>query len=225
MNTEAELLHEEKRKAHEEAGRDSNAPYIPDMAEARVEAERKREEFRREATEEYMADLGGRIGDEGFEKMSREELTFWGTIKAKVQQFLDKFLQGLKIVKGIRLNDKDLSYILFRSWKHAQEGKSSLRSDHNKTGIFAEAEDVAKPIGTRFADGMKNPSWKEKARALTDTKNPIQNETYNAPKDSRMPHRKDAALDSRSQSDAAKVRNISESLKILEGKLRERYLR
>ncbi|MBD5341549.1 MAG: hypothetical protein HDR94_08240, partial [Bacteroides sp.] len=90
VNAEAERLHEEKRKAHEEAGRDSNAPYIPDMAEARVEAERKREEFRKEATEEYMADLGGRIGDEGFEKMSREELTFWGTIKAKVQQFLDK---------------------------------------------------------------------------------------------------------------------------------------
>ena len=141
------------------------------MAEARVEAERKREEFRREATEKYTADLGGRIGDEGFEKMSREELTFWGTIKAKVQQFLDKFLHGLKIANGIRLNDKDLSYILFRSWKHAQEGKSSLRSDHNKTGIFAEAEDVARRIGTRFADGMKNPSWKEKARALTDTKN------------------------------------------------------
>ena len=60
VNAEAERLHEEKRRAHEEAGRDSNAPYYGDMAEARVEAERKREEFRREATEEYMADLGGR---------------------------------------------------------------------------------------------------------------------------------------------------------------------
>ena len=41
VNAEAERLHEEKRKAHEEAGRDSNAPYYGDMAEARVEAERK----------------------------------------------------------------------------------------------------------------------------------------------------------------------------------------
>ncbi|MDE6071683.1 MAG: hypothetical protein K2G53_03930, partial [Muribaculaceae bacterium] len=150
--------------------------------------------------------------------------TFWGTIKAKVQQFLDKFLQGLKIAKSIRLNDKDLSYILFRSWKHAQEGKSSLRSDHNKTGIFAEAEDAAKRIGTRFADGMKNPSWKEQARALTDTKKTDSERDIQRPEGLAQPCRS-TALDSRSQSDAAKIRNISESLKILEGKLRERYLR
>ena len=41
VNAEAERLHEEKRRAHEEAGRDSNAPYYGDMTEARVEAERK----------------------------------------------------------------------------------------------------------------------------------------------------------------------------------------
>ena len=146
--------------------------------------------------------------------MSREELTFWGTIKAKVQQFLDKFLQGLKIVKGIRLNDKDLSYILFRSWKHAQEGKSSLRSDHNKTGIFAEAEDVTKRIGTRFADDMKNPSWKEKARALTDTKKSPEGKTI-APEDWRSHTEAPRYVPSLPKISDAKVRNISESLKIL----------
>ncbi|MDE6084737.1 MAG: hypothetical protein K2G11_09665, partial [Muribaculaceae bacterium] len=111
VNAEADRLRVRKSIAHERAGEDVNTNYYTDMAEARLEAEQKREQFRKEATEEYMSDLGGRIGSEGFEKMSRDELTLWGKIKAKVQQFLDKFLQGLKIAKSIRLNDKDLSYI------------------------------------------------------------------------------------------------------------------
>ena len=130
---------------------------------AEREAEKRREEFRREATEEYMADLGGRIGDEGFEKMSREELTLWGRIKAKVQGFLDKFLRGLKIAKSIRLTDKDLSYILFKTWKMAREGKSSLRSGQHDGGIFAEAEDAIRRYNSGWDDLM---SVSEKRRRI-----------------------------------------------------------
>lgn len=133
VNAEADRLRVRKSIAHERAGEDVNTNYYTDMAEARLEAEQKREQFRKEATEEYMSDLGGRIGSEGFEKMSRDELTLWGKIKAKVQQFLDKFLQGLKIAKSIRLNDKDLSYILYKSWKNLR-----------KKGMFADAEDAVR---------------------------------------------------------------------------------
>ena len=139
VSAEADRRREKKRQARERAGEDYNATYYADMAEARVEAEQKREEFRREATEEYMADLAGRIGDEGFNRMSMDELTLWGKIKARVQAFLDKFLRGLNIPKSIRLTDKDLSYILFKSWKNAKG--SSLRSEHGG-GVFAEAEDA-----------------------------------------------------------------------------------
>ncbi len=140
------------------------------MAEARVEAEAKREDFRKEATEEYMSDLGGRIGSEGFEKMSRDELTLWGKIKAKVQSFLDKFLRGLKIAKSIRLNDKDLSYILFKSWKN-------MREKQGKGGVYADVEDAVmrRRTGydaddvTRFRDpglGLEETITKMKAEAL-----------------------------------------------------------
>lgn len=166
VNEEADRLRVRKAQAHERAGEDVNANYYTDMAEARVEAEKKREEFRKEATEEYMADLGGRIGSEGFEKMSRDELTLWGKIKAKVQAFLDKFLQGLKIAKSIRLNDKDLSYILYKSWKNLR-----------KKGFFADAEDVVmrRQTGydadevTRFRDpglGLEETITKMKAEAM-----------------------------------------------------------
>lgn len=121
-------------------------------AEATVEANaRKRSgHYQREATKEYMADMAGEIGDKGFERMSQEEMTLWGKIKAKVQQFLDKFLQGLKIAKSIKLTDKDLAYILYKAWKHKKNG-----------GVFAQAEDAvmrrktgydAAPV-TKFRDG------------------------------------------------------------------------
>lgn len=150
VSAEADRLRVRKAQAHERAGEDVNANYYTDMAEARVEAEKKREGFRKEATEEYMSDLGGRIGSEGFEKMSRDELTLWGKIKAKVQAFLDKFLRSLKIAKSIRLTDKDLAYILYKSWKnlHDQKGKG---------GVFADAEDAVMRRRTGFGEPALRP--------------------------------------------------------------------
>ncbi len=149
VNAEADRLRTRKAQARERAGEDVNSNYYADMAEARVEAEKKREDFRKEATEEYMSDLGGRIGSEGFEKMSRDELTLWGKIKAKVQSFLDKFLRGLKIAKSIRLNDKDLSYILYKSWKNLR-----------KKGVFADAEDAVMRRRTGYDEAMLSESAK-----------------------------------------------------------------
>lgn len=117
-------------------------------AEATVEANRKREQMRREATEEYMADMAGRIGNEGFERMSAEELTFWGKVKAKVQKFLDKFLRGLKIVKSIRLTDKDVAYILYKSWKNMRNG--------GKPTVMDAAEDALMRSKTHYDEIPEN---------------------------------------------------------------------
>lgn len=102
-------------------------------AEARIEAEEKRDQYIREATEEYMADMAGRIGDKGFEAISREEMTLWDRIKTRVMQLLDRFLRGHKIAKSIRLTDKDLAYILYKSW----------RRKRGMDGVIAKAEDIA----------------------------------------------------------------------------------
>ena len=101
------------------------------IGEAHFVAEGKEAEFRRDATEEYMSDLGGRIGEKGFEKMEAEELTFWGEVKELVNKFLDKLLRGLNIAKSIKLSDKHLGYILYKSWKNLKN-----------RGPIAEAEDI-----------------------------------------------------------------------------------
>lgn len=131
-----------------EADRPGSRKGIFSRAEATVEANRKREQMRREATEEYMADMAGRIGDEGFEKMSAEELTFWGKVKARVQQFLDKFLRGLKIAKGVRLTDKDVAYILYKSWKNLRNG--------GKPTIMDAAEDALMRSKTHYDEIPEN---------------------------------------------------------------------
>ena len=135
---------DERAKRAEAEGKDADAGrrahYYGDMAESRVEAEAKREQLRKVAMEEYMANMAGRIGREGFEKMSREEQTLWGKIKARVQSFFDKFLRGLGIPRSIKLTDKDIAYILYKSYKNLTENPD----------IFAKAEDAVMRRVTNF---------------------------------------------------------------------------
>lgn len=136
------------REKEAEPDRPNNRKGVFARAEATVEAEKKRQEFRREATEEYMADMAGRIGNEGFKKMDREQLTFWGRVKAKVQQFLDKFLRRLRIPKSIKLSDKDVAYILYKSWKNLRNG--------GKPTIVDEAEDAVMRSKTHYDEVDSN---------------------------------------------------------------------
>ncbi|MCH5234455.1 MAG: hypothetical protein J1E16_04115 [Muribaculaceae bacterium] len=179
VNAEADRLRVRKSMEREKAGEDVNANYYTDMAQARIEAEAKREKFRREATEEFMSDMAGRIGTSGFEQMSRDEQTLWGRIKAKVQQFLDKFLKRLNIPKGIRLTDKDIAYILYKSWRNLRDKSRTPASQTNSESrdIFEEAKDVAFRNKTgydaddakRFRDpdmGLEETITKMKAEAM-----------------------------------------------------------
>ena len=136
-----------------EADRMESHKGVFSRAEATVEANKKREQMRREATEEYMADMAGRIGYEGFEKMSAEELTFWGKVKAKVQKFLDKFLRGLKIAKSVRLTDKDVAYILYKSWKNLRNGGKPTIMDAAEDALMRSKAHYDEMDVNRFRDG------------------------------------------------------------------------
>lgn len=136
-----------------EADRMESHKGVFSRAEATVEANKKREQMRREATEEYMADMAGRIGYEGFEKMSAEELTFWGKVKTKVQKFLDKFLRGLKITKSVRLTDKDVAYILYKSWKNLRNGGKPTIMDAAEDALMRSKAHYDETDVNRFRDG------------------------------------------------------------------------
>ena len=154
-DAEVDRLREKKRKEHEANGEDSNASYYADMAEAHAEASRKREQFKRDATEEYGADLAGRIGEKGFEKMSAEELTFWGKLKAMLQKALQKLLDGLKISGKRKWGDKDWAFVLHEAYKRKKNG--------GKPTVFdaADTEVMRRKTGfgdTKFSDGKNKSS-------------------------------------------------------------------
>ena len=135
-DAEVDRLREKKRMEHEAKGEDSNASYYADMAEAHAEASKKREQFKRDATEEYGADLAGRIGEHGFEKMSAEELTFWGKLKAMLQKALQKLLAGLKIPGKKKWSDKEWAFVLHEAYKRKKNGGNPTVFDAADTEVM-----------------------------------------------------------------------------------------
>lgn len=151
-DVEVDRIREKKRKEHVANGEDANASYYADMAAAHAEAGKKREQFKRDATEEYGADLAGRIGEKGFEKMSAEELTFWGKLKAMLQKALQKLLDGLKIPGKRKWGDKDWAFVLHEAYKRKKNG--------GKPTVFdaADTEVMRRKTGfgdTKFSDGKR----------------------------------------------------------------------
>ena len=163
-DAEVDRIREKKRKEHVANGEDANASYYADMAAAHAEAGKKREQFKRDATEEYGADLAGRIGEKGFEKMSAEELTFWGKLKAMLQKALQKLLDGLKIPGKRKWGDKDWAFVLHEAYKRKKNGGKPTVFDaadtevmRRKTGFgemkFSDGKHEQKPkVSTTIAD-------------------------------------------------------------------------
>ena len=159
-DAEVDRIREKKRKEHVANGEDANASYYADMAAAHAEASKKREQFKRDATEEYGADLAGRIGEKGFEKMSAEELTFWGKLKAMLQKALQKLLDGLKIPGKRKWGDKDWAFVLHEAYKRKKNG--------GKPTVFdaADTEVMRRKTGfgdTKFSDGYKKSAQPNEA--------------------------------------------------------------
>jgi N12 class adenine-specific DNA methylase/PAS domain-containing protein len=159
-DVEVDRIREKKRKEHVANGEDANASYYADMAAAHAEAGKKHEQFKRDATEEYGADLAGRIGEKGFEKMSAEELTFWGKLKAMLQKALQKLLDGLKIPGKRKWGDKDWAFVLHEAYKRKKNG--------GKPTVFdaADTEVMRRKTGfgdTKFSDGYKKSAQPNEA--------------------------------------------------------------
>lgn len=143
-DAEVDRLRERKRKEYEAKGEDTNTLYHTDIEKARSEASKKSEQFRRDATEEYAADLAGRIGESGFETMSAEELTFWGKLTTILQKALQKLLDGLKIQGKRKWSDKDWAFVLHEAYKRKKNG--------GKPTVFDAADTVVMRRKTGFGD-------------------------------------------------------------------------
>lgn len=165
-DAEVDRIREKKRKEHVANGEDANASYYVDMAAAHAEAGKKREQFKRDATEEYGADLAGRIGEKGFEKMSAEELTFWGKLKAMLQKALQKLLDGLKIPGKRKWGDKDWAFVLHEAYKRKKNGGKPTVFDAADTEVMRRKTGFGE---MKFSDG-KHEQNPQVATTIADMK-------------------------------------------------------
>ena len=156
-DAEVDRIREKKRKEHEAKGEDASASYYSDMAEAHVEASKKKDKFRRNATEEYGSDLAGRIGEEGFERMSAEEQTFWGKLKAILQKALQRLLEGLKISGRVKFGDKEWAFVLHEAYKRKKNG--------GRPSVFDVADTVAMRQKTGFGEAALDEGHKKSAHS------------------------------------------------------------
>ncbi|MBD5205018.1 MAG: hypothetical protein HDS84_01380 [Bacteroidales bacterium] len=153
------------------------------------------------------------VEERGYEKMRADKLTFWKRVVNFMEKAMGAILRGLKIRTLWKYTRKEYQAMgsLFESKLREQAPEGPLREAEQIVKRYTKEQKAEKNEKVRRED-----KWKETARVLTDTKKPTQKETYSAPKDSRLSHQKDAALDSQSKSDVAKLKNICESLKLLE---------
>ena len=105
------------------------------MSEGETSA-KTREQYRREATEEYAADLAGRIGEGGFERMSAAEKTFWGRLTAMLQKALQRLLDGLKIRGKRKWSDKEWAFVLHEAFKRKKNGGNPTVFDAADTEVM-----------------------------------------------------------------------------------------
>ena len=123
--------------------------------------EEERKKYLRDATEEYGAYLAGRIGIEGFERMTAEEQTFWGKLKSILQKALDKLIEGLKIPAMRKWADKEWAYVMHEAYKRKKNGGWPSIYDladtevmRKNTGFGEEAED-----GDLMLRPASNSNW------------------------------------------------------------------
>ena len=130
----------------------------------------------RKATKEYLAELAEDVNNKGFEHLEREQKSFWQRVKAKIQDFLNRILEGLSIPAKIKLTENDLSYMMWKLFKHQQRKTAGKPAEGD---IFDRAEEIARrekwnrsgeSLSIVARDGGDNMSMADRARAIINQK-------------------------------------------------------
>lgn len=95
----------------------------------------------REATKEYLGEIAEEINEKGYDSLDAEKKTVWQRIKAKIEDFLNRILEGLKIPARVHLSERDLSYMLWKLMRHQQRKAAGKPAEGD---IFDKAEEIVR---------------------------------------------------------------------------------
>lgn len=126
----------------------------------------------REATKEYLGEIAEEVHTKGFETLETEKRTVWQRMKAKIQDFLNRILEGMKIPARIRLTENDLSYMMWKLYKHKERKAAGKPAEGD---IFDKAEEIARreqweregeSLEIAAREGGDNKTMAERAREV-----------------------------------------------------------
>lgn len=147
--TQREVDREAQRLA---SGKDNG---VLGEAQARTEAEGKREQLRRIAMEEYIADLAEKVTEKGFEALDKKELTFLQRVKEMVMKLFVSIGMPKKLLGTI--SDKDIIGMIKLSY---------LNLKNEGRGILGEAEKIDYQQRSHFGEGpMREMDERESRQA------------------------------------------------------------
>ncbi|MDE5786608.1 MAG: hypothetical protein K2H98_08765, partial [Duncaniella sp.] len=95
----------------------------------------------RKAIKEYLAGLAEEVHTKGYDALEKEQKSLWQRVKAKIQDFINRILEGAKISSRIKLSERDLSYMMWKLFKH-QERKAAGKPAEGD--IFDKAEEAVR---------------------------------------------------------------------------------
>lgn len=95
----------------------------------------------REATKEYLGEIAEEINEKGYDSLDAEKKTVWQRVKAKIEDFFNRILEGLKIPARVHLTERDLSYMLWKLMRHQQRKAAGKPSEGD---ILDKAEDIVR---------------------------------------------------------------------------------
>ena len=128
----------------------------------------------REATKEYLGEIAEEVHTKGYETLEAEKKTIWQRVKAKIQDFLNRILEGLKIPARIRLTENDLSYMMWKLYKHKERKAAGKPAEGD---IFDKAEEIVRreeweragdSMEIAARDGGNNQTMAERAREVIE---------------------------------------------------------
>ena len=95
----------------------------------------------REATKEYLGEIAEEVHDKGYDSLDAEKKSLWQRVKSKVEDFINRILEGRNIPLRVKLTEQDLSYMMWKLFKHKQRKAAGKPAEGD---IFDKAEEIVR---------------------------------------------------------------------------------
>ena len=112
--------------------------------------------------------------DKGYDSLDAEKKSLWQRVKSKVEDFINRILEGRNIPLRVKLTEQDLSYMMWKLFKHKQRKAAGKPAEGD---IFDKAEEIVRreewkksqdSMEIAAREGGNNQTMADRARAVIE---------------------------------------------------------